>query len=308
MRAGGGAGPADAGAAGRWGDGGGRRPREEEVLPLLVPGCRVAAVNGPSSVVVSGDEADGRWRSPAVGGSTVARPSGCGVARVPLAVDGADAGRVPAVVAGLTVPRAADPGGVERDRRARRAGTVAPPEYWVRHVREHGAVRRRRRGAAGGRASTRSWSWARTRCCRRWIGRRLGGRTGCRWSCRRCVATATRCGTAARRRRHAACARTAGRLAAAVRSAPAGRRTGRPADLRVPARRGSGSEPEPPADRTDRADGARSGRRSRAATSPSLTERSVPTLAADRGRAPALAALAAPAPPTVHGGRSGATG
>ena len=88
--------PADAGAAGRRRDGRGRRPTEDEVLPLL---------DGPGGHR-GGQRADVAWWSPATQDAVVAvaerwRAQGRKTKRltvsprVPLAADGADAGRVP---------------------------------------------------------------------------------------------------------------------------------------------------------------------------------------------------------------------
>ena len=57
MRAGGGAGSVDAGAAGGWGDGRGAGHRGRGAPLLTDAGVGIAAVNGPRSVVVAGDEA-----------------------------------------------------------------------------------------------------------------------------------------------------------------------------------------------------------------------------------------------------------
>ena len=48
------AGPVDAGAAGRWGDGGGGRRRRRRDALLLGEGVGIAAINAPTSVVISG--------------------------------------------------------------------------------------------------------------------------------------------------------------------------------------------------------------------------------------------------------------
>ena len=75
-------------------DGRGRRPPRRRSLPLLADEVGIAAVNGPASVVISGRA--GRDR-----GRRAARRAGpqdqaaAGQPRVPLAADGADAGRVP---------------------------------------------------------------------------------------------------------------------------------------------------------------------------------------------------------------------
>ena len=67
---------------------------EDEVRPLLTAEAGIAAVNGPASVVVSGDEhaVDRDRRATARPGP--AHTSARGVARVPLAADGADDRRI----------------------------------------------------------------------------------------------------------------------------------------------------------------------------------------------------------------------
>ena len=109
---------------------------EEEVVPYLSDRVAIAAVNGPSSVVLSGDE-DAVLAVAARFERTEAVEC---VACVPLAVDGSDAGGVPGR-------------GVRcllfRRRGSRCDGDVTSPEYWVRHVRQ--PVRFRTRSAPGGR-------------------------------------------------------------------------------------------------------------------------------------------------------------
>ena len=88
---------------------------EEEVLPLLTDGVSVAAVNGPGSVVVSGEEAAVVAVGERFDGSGCEDDPAAGVACVPLAADGADAGGVPGGIADVVLPAAADSGGVEPD-------------------------------------------------------------------------------------------------------------------------------------------------------------------------------------------------
>ena len=149
MRAGRGAGPADAGAAGRRRDGRGRRPTEDEVAPRCRADGRRRSRRSTAraSVVVSGDRGGGATVVAALRGRGAARPGGCGVSHAfhsplmePMLAEFAR-GR-----AGLTFARAAD-------RRSSPTVTGEPvdadelrtPEYWVRHVREAGPVRRRGR-------------------------------------------------------------------------------------------------------------------------------------------------------------------
>ena len=74
---------------------------EAEVAPLLTEGVSVAAVNGPKSVVMSGERAAvGAVRT--VGGRRSSGASVGGVARVSLAADGAHGRGVLAVVAGVS--------------------------------------------------------------------------------------------------------------------------------------------------------------------------------------------------------------
>ena len=67
---------------------------EDEVRPLLTDNVGIAAVNGPSSVVVSGDEACGdRHRGPTARTRPASAPARC-VACLPFAVDGTDDRRI----------------------------------------------------------------------------------------------------------------------------------------------------------------------------------------------------------------------
>ena len=137
--AGRGARPADAGAAGRRRDGGGarrRRRRCEAALARLRARVSIAAVNGPEAVVIVRGVGRGgaRWRS-----SWRRRgedEAADGVARVPLAADGADAGGVRARWPRLCATRRRAAAGVEPDRGGGDAGGGLHAGYWGRHVRE----------------------------------------------------------------------------------------------------------------------------------------------------------------------------
>ena len=148
-RAGGGARPVDGRACRRRGDGRDRGHRGRGRADAGRPRGRVAlaAVNGPRAVVVSGDATRSRsW--PPTGASGVAGRRRLRVSHAfhsprmePMLAEFA-AGR-----GGADVRGAADPDRLERDREL--AGRGAPtPDYWVRHVRRGGPLRRRRAAAA----------------------------------------------------------------------------------------------------------------------------------------------------------------
>ena len=139
---------------------------EDEVLALLrgrEGQMRVAAVNGPPSVVVSGDEAR-RWRNcRRLAADGPQDEAAAGQPRVPLAADGADAGRVPRVAQGLTYQAPRIPVVSNLTGRLAEPDEFCSPEYWVRHVREpvrFGDGIRCRSSQGGARVS---WSWVRVR-------------------------------------------------------------------------------------------------------------------------------------------------
>ena len=91
---------------------------EDEVAPHLTDGVSIAAINGPDSVVLSGTEG-----AVAAAVAEFERPQvveAQGVARVPLAADGADAGRVRRGRPHADLRPARDPAGLQRLRRAGR--------------------------------------------------------------------------------------------------------------------------------------------------------------------------------------------
>ena len=80
---------------------------EAEVTAQLVDGVSIAAINGPSAVVISGAEEAVLRVAGGVRGTQDA--PAVGQPRVPLAADGADAGGVPRGRRGAVVPGAGDP-------------------------------------------------------------------------------------------------------------------------------------------------------------------------------------------------------
>ena len=195
VRAGGGAGPADAGAAGRWRDGRGRRrPRTRSLRRCSDRGAvGIAAVNGPPSVVRRPVTRTRRWT---IAGGFAAQGRKTkrlrGQPRVPLAADGADAGRVPRGRGAADVRRAAHP-----DRVQPSPARVAAAE--LRRPPTTGCATSARRSASrdgvptagsAGRHHVRR-ARARTVCSPRMAaGRRSTDDAGCRR--RRCARTAPR--------------------------------------------------------------------------------------------------------------------
>ncbi|GFJ85362.1 type I polyketide synthase [Phytohabitans houttuyneae] len=100
------------------------RAAESDVLPLLTEGVSIAAVNGPSSVVVAGDEAAVLAVASRFEKATRLRVSHA--FHSPLMEPMLDDFR--AVVSGLTFAQPAIP--------VVAGGDVTDPEYWVRHVRD----------------------------------------------------------------------------------------------------------------------------------------------------------------------------
>ena len=68
--------------------------REEEVLPLLVEGAGIAAVNAPGSVVVSGDEAKVAGVAEALAAAGLTGCTVGGIACISFTIDGADVMRI----------------------------------------------------------------------------------------------------------------------------------------------------------------------------------------------------------------------
>ena len=145
--------------------------REEEVRPLLAATrgeVSLAAVNGPRQVVISGDEAAVLALAAALAGAGPQDQAADGVARVPLAADGADAGGVRrGGAAGARTGRRELP--LVSNLTGRLAGAeVTEPTYWVRHVREAVRFADGVADARGRAAWRRTSSWARSRCCPAW--------------------------------------------------------------------------------------------------------------------------------------------
>ena len=118
---------------------------EEEVTPLLTAGVGIAAVNGPTSVVVSGREEEALAVVAALPASGV-RPQAARLARLPLPVDGADAGGVPSGGRVGHLRHRVDEHRLHRHRRGIRlgvAGVLGAPRA------RGGALRRRRDRPAG---------------------------------------------------------------------------------------------------------------------------------------------------------------
>ncbi|MEU2516617.1 SDR family NAD(P)-dependent oxidoreductase, partial [Streptomyces syringium] len=112
------------------------RATEAEVLPLLTGKVSIAAVNGPSSVVISGDEAEvldlaGRL---AAEGRKTSRLSVSHAFHSPLMEPMLEDFR--AVVAGLTFAEPSVPVVSNLTGRPTTSQELCSPEYWVRHVRE----------------------------------------------------------------------------------------------------------------------------------------------------------------------------
>ena len=107
---------------------------EDEVRPLLTDGVGIAAVNGPSSVVVSGDEQAVAAIADAAARTGPPCAQARGLARVPLSVDGADDRRVQNGSQGTHGQRAHHPDHLECDRAIGRAD-FASADYWTQHIR-----------------------------------------------------------------------------------------------------------------------------------------------------------------------------
>ncbi|MCZ0973666.1 acyltransferase domain-containing protein [Streptomyces albulus] len=124
---------------------------EDEVTPLLTDGVAIAAVNGPTALVLSGGEAATLAVAARLAEAGRRTTRLRGQPRLPLAADGPDAGRVPHRRRGPDLPRAADPGGLPPHRHARRrrptriGRLLGPPRPRARPVRR----RRPRLTAAG---------------------------------------------------------------------------------------------------------------------------------------------------------------
>ena len=143
-----------------------------------------------------------------------------GLARVPLAADGADAGGVRARSAATVRYRAPRCPLVSNVTGGAGTREVATPDYWVRHVREPVRFARRREGAARGRRAARSSSWARSRRSRPGAGAsQRRRREGARASLPSIARGGGRCSTALGRRRVLGRAESTGRA-----SSPSGRR------------------------------------------------------------------------------------
>ncbi|MBP2406706.1 type I polyketide synthase [Streptomyces syringium] len=109
---------------------------EEEVLPLLTDGVSIAAVNGPSSVVVAGEEAAvlGLAGRLAADGRKTSRLSVSHAFHSPLMEPMLDDFRT--VVTGLAFTEPAIPVVSTLTGALAEIGELCAPEYWVRHARE----------------------------------------------------------------------------------------------------------------------------------------------------------------------------
>ncbi|MEH0845492.1 SDR family NAD(P)-dependent oxidoreductase [Micromonospora sp. CPCC 205711] len=106
---------------------------EDEVRPLLVDGVDIAAVNGPTSVVVSGEEAAVEAVLAELGERKTTRLAVSHAFHSPLMEPMLDGFRE--VAASLTYSTPAIPVVSTLTGRLAEAGELTDPEYWVRHVR-----------------------------------------------------------------------------------------------------------------------------------------------------------------------------